>query len=295
MTVPANFALVWSDEFNLPFLDTSRWWTRQSDNNGMGQSELANGNVQLWEEGQDGRACHVMTGASLKLMVNPPLAPATNYTSGMIRSKRVIPFVRPTYIEFRAKFSDVSGMHPGGWVAGEPRDDGSLSWPPEIDIAEFLNDGTIPPNIHMGLQTNGVPWDGTSPPFAASYTNNTSFNPEWGTPVPNNTFDAMSFFRPPFNANAAFHTYSLLYVPGAPSTFTIAVDGKMALQGTYDWMGADGRPIFANLLFTTEVGGNGVGAIDDSKLPTAAIELEYVRVYEKISVVGQDLYRQVGV
>jgi beta-glucanase (GH16 family) len=209
----------------------------------------------------------------------------------MIRSKHIITFVNPTYIEFRAKFSDVSGMHPGGWVAGEPRADGSLSWPPEIDIAEFLNDGTIPPVIHMGLQTNGVPWDGVSPPFAASYTDNSN-NPATGWP--GNSFDVMSFFRPPFNANDAFHTYGLLYEPGAPSVFTIAIDGKMVLTGTYDWMGADSLPIFANLLFTTEVGGNGVGAIDDSKLPTAAVELQYARVYEKISTTGQDFYQQVG-
>lgn len=302
--VPQGYTMVWNDEFRESNLDTSKWWTRLIEQGGTAQQTPSNGDQQLFGEGQDGQPNHIMTGETVKLMHYPPKAPATYYSAGMLRSKAVFDLENSLgfYFEVRMRIVGGNGIHPAFWLTREARADGSVPWPPEIDIAEFALTGNPDANynvVHTGIQTNGVAWapatDYTGPwdaylPFRASYTNCdcANFNGQWSywtSPKPGWTI-------------SDWHTYALKYepgVPGQPHVFTTYVDGQMILAGTYDWVGADSLPIMGHIVLNTEIGDhmgteNGQVPVDQTKMP-GSIEVDWVRVYQKgvvPSIVGQD-------
>ncbi len=58
------------------------------------------------------------------------------HSSGMVQSNAAIPLTPGRYVEARIRFPDCPGCWPAFWL--HPLD----RWPPEIDIAEFLESGS---------------------------------------------------------------------------------------------------------------------------------------------------------
>jgi beta-glucanase (GH16 family) len=250
--VPLGYTLVFSDEFDESALDTSKWWTRFVY--GGGTLDRLNDEKERYRE----HANHVMTGSSIKLMgykVGTSDPAGVNYESGMLRSKTT---VRYGYVEARVKMPPGVGSWPAFWL--NPED---VTWPPEIDIFEFVNNGIDdkPNMIHSGVIDHGAQGSGFL--FA-----DPNFNKTW------------TFWTAPFDFPADFHVVAALWDQTSVATF---VDGKMIVQRGYQWLHDDGGSAgYAHVLLNYAIGGAWAGryGIDDSAFPQG-LEIDYVRVYQK--------------
>ena len=259
---PAGYVKVFDDRFTTRTLDTHKWWTRLRENGGTAQSIPSNHEQERYVENA---GTHVMTGHSIQLVAQPQTEDGT-YPSGVIRSKELFDLASGTgfYFETRAKVPGGQGTWPGVWLASDKRPDGSLAWPPEIDIMEFINAGDSD-NIntfHCGIKTNG---DQTG--YKASFTQVVDgfdgVDSKWPTNI---------------DFSAGFHTYALLY---KQPNFMIWMDGALVLSGTYLWVLPDHTPappahVIAQLAVGGTAGRNGIAA----KFPQV-MEIDYIHVYKE--------------
>lgn len=298
---PSDYVKVWEDTFTGTALDTSKWWTRYPAPND--QYLPSNNEQQVYEEGQDGEPNHVMTGSSVKLTAYPPRASDGRYPSGMIRSKQALNTSSQTtafYIEVVAKIPSAAGAWPAFWSGAAWKAAGTPPpWPPEIDFAEFMIQGSNPTSIiHQSIKFNGAtpgPWNGSdSLP-------NTPVGWTWASPYGDTQWDTNVDF------SAGFHTFGFLYRPGttADTTFpnywvtpnvplplvnpatgqnthfwTLSVDGVSEFAGQYDAnVGADGSLGWnMSIILNLAVGGVGGGTPNNAEFP-CAFEIQRVSVF----------------
>jgi beta-glucanase (GH16 family) len=208
-----------------------------------------------------------MTGHSIRLIAQPQAVDGT-YPSGMIRSKELFDLAGGAgfYFEARAKVPGGQGSWPGFWLASDKRPNGSLAWPPEIDIMEFINAGDTDNinTLHCGIQTNGDQ-KGYKASFTQVVDGFDGVNGKWRTNI---------------DFSAGFHTYALLY---KQPNFTIWMDEILVLSGTYLWVWPDHTPappahVIAQLAVGGTAGRNGITA----KFPQI-LEIEYIHVYKEAS------------
>ncbi len=131
---PAGWVQVFADEFDGDSLDRSVW---QPDRNGSfagipfnpvpedawfspDNVTVADGSLVLTVQ-KDGRNLDGRDYA---------------YSSGMVQSNDAIPLESGRFVEARIRFPECAGCWPAFWL--HPLD----RWPPEIDVAEFLESGT---------------------------------------------------------------------------------------------------------------------------------------------------------
>jgi autotransporter-associated beta strand protein len=272
--VPAGYENVFRDEFNESRLRLDNWWTRYIYNNGM--QDTLNDERQLFRENDN----HIMTGNTLELTgyVVPTADPRFQYESGMIRSKDTFKY---GYFESRAKMPPGIGSWPGFWLNSDSRPDGSLSWPPEIDILEFVNNGIDdrPNMLHIGVANAGSP-----SPYGIT---NLYLHPNCNT---------AGHYTAPFNFPDAYHVFGLLW--DTDDTASFYVDGVLIAKKHYNWVYTSGaEAAYAHVLLNYAIGGSWAGryGIDDTAFPQA-MEVDYVRVYQKPdhilmgrSTIGRDL------
>ncbi|HET7542645.1 MAG TPA: family 16 glycosylhydrolase [Polyangiaceae bacterium] len=258
--VPAGYDLVFDDEFEGATLDTGKWWTRYPYAGGT--QDTLNDEAERYRENGN----HVMTGSTLKLTAyknNPDSSHA--YSSGMVRAKTLI---RYGYLEARVKMPKGIGAWPAFWMVSEPGDGNpnALSWPPEIDIFEFVNNGVEDRTnmLHTGVIDHGAQ---TS---AFLYTD-PNFNSQW------------TYWTAPFDFTESFHVIGLLWDEN--DQVTTYVDGTRLVTRSYHWLHDDASDAaFANVQLNYAIGGQWAGrhGIDDTVFPQA-FEIDYVRVYQKAS------------
>jgi beta-glucanase (GH16 family) len=257
--VPANYVKVFGDEFNDKQLDTSKWWTRFVYDNGT----LDHLNDEQQRYAEDGN--HVLTGRSLILTAkkanNGP--DGADYQSGMIRSKTTFKF---GYFETRAKAPSAIGVWPAFWLNSAARgSDGKLTWPPEIDIFELVNNGVedTVQMLHMGAQSNGP--QGLNVLYADQ-----NFDRRW------------NFWQAPFSFADDFHVFGGLWTDD--NTVSIYVDGRLLYKAAYKWVYDDNTAAgLAHVILNLAIGGPkwaGRHGVDDSAFPQG-FEIDYVRVYQK--------------
>lgn len=279
--VPAGYEKVFADEMNGTKLDTSKWWTRYIYEDGM--LATLNDERQLFREDHN----HIMTGSTLKLMAyhQPDLQPPRFlYRSGMIRSKMMFKY---GYYETRAKMPAGLGVWPAFWLNSDSKPDGKTSWPPEVDIFEFVNNGKDDKinMIHVAVQ--GKPPKGESAKDI------------WGMDLlASGPTLKGGHYTAPFNFPDDFHVFGALW--DTDDTVTIYVDGELVMKRKYKWVYADKtEAAYAHVLLNLSIGGKWAGryGIDDSAFPQA-MEVDYVRVYQKagskmagVSTIGHDLIR----
>jgi beta-glucanase (GH16 family) len=263
-TVPAGYDLVFSDEFNGPALDTSKWWTRYVYDNGM--LDRLNDEKQVYRENRN----HVMTGSSVKLTAAYKAGGnGIDFESGMLRSKTT---VRNGYFEARVKMPKGKGAWPAFWLNGE-----DAAWPPEIDIFEFVNNGTDDRSnmLHTNVIDQGAQ------------------KASWGTT--DAAFNRQYFYwTAPFDFTDDFHTIAALWTDRAVTTY---VDGKAIATRNYSWVHNDGRDAgMAHILLNFAVGGQWAGRYGVDQAFPGGFEVDYLRAYQPAgghrtgaSTVGRDL------
>lgn len=134
---PRGWHLLWSDEFDGPAVDRTKWEIEDA--------ALVKNNERQYYAPDD---VYIKNGA-LVLRSRKRAMGGREYTSGLVRTrgKFAIAFGR---IEIRAKLPRTQGIWPAHWMLP---DDGS--WPPEIDIMECV--GSQPNVITMSLHTGSWP------------------------------------------------------------------------------------------------------------------------------------------
>ncbi|WP_425259339.1 glycoside hydrolase family 16 protein [Rubrivivax sp. RP6-9] len=253
--VPWGYELVFNDEFNGSTLNRSKWFTRYLYADGM--LDRLNDEQQRYRDNGN----HSVAGGVLSLtarQVSTNAADGIDHESGMIRSDWT---ARHGYFEARVRMPGAIGLWPAFWLASDVAADGSLAWPPEIDIFEFVNNGVedTADMLHSGV----VPLPGM--PSTFSYAD-PAFDTQW------------NYYRAPFRFDAGWHTVGAEWTPTA---VTVYLDGRKLYTRSYAWTFPDGSAAGpAHLLLNLAVGGGWAGrhGVDSAALPQS-LQIDWVRAY----------------
>lgn len=258
--VPSGYVLAFNDEFNGTALNRDKWATRYIY--GMETTDRLKDEQQRYRDNDN----HSVAGGILNLTarkVSSTDPSGINYESGMIRSLWTS---RYGYYEARVKMPGGLGVWPAFWLTSDVSAEGRLSWPPEIDIFEFVNNGVEDKlnMLHSGVvKTSST---ATSPLLYAD----PAFNTTW------------TFYQAPFNFNEGWHTVGAEW---DATSVTMYVDGKKIYTRGYNWIYADGTLAGpAHILLNLAIGGAWAGrhGIDDSAFPQS-LQVDWVRAYRKAS------------
>lgn len=257
--VPPGYLLAFNDEFNGTALNTRKWFTRFIQAGGT--LDKLNDEQQRYTD----HDTHVVADGVLSLVARPmPAASGLSgdYESGMIRSDWT---ARYGYVEARVRMPGGQGVWPAFWLNSDVSEAGRLSWPPEIDIFEFVNNGVEDTvnMLHSGVRT--LAGDAPSDILYAD----PAFNQMW------------TFWSAPFNFNEGWHTVGALWTP---DTVTVFVDGVKIHTRAYRWQYRDGTLAGpAHILLNLAIGGAWAGrhGIDASAFPQA-LQIDWVRAYRKV-------------
>ncbi|MDQ7250223.1 glycoside hydrolase family 16 protein [Dongia sedimenti] len=262
-TLAQGWVITFEDDFDGSSLDKSKWFTRYIYDNGK-QDHLNDEKQRYRESGN-----HVFEDGVLNLVAKKPNSSGV-YTSGMIRSRQTF---RYGYFEARIKMPAGKGLWPAFWLNSDYDENGKLSWPPEIDIMEYVQNGVtehpfmVHSNVALTKNVQGGEWLYRDP----------NFDQKW------------TFYNAREDLTKDWHVYGLLW--DTDDTVTAYLDGKKLWQRTYRWLYPDGRQAGpAHILINLAVGGKwaGAGGIDNSKFP-ASLQVDYVRVCKRATnVQGQE-------
>jgi glycosyltransferase involved in cell wall biosynthesis len=192
---------------------------------------------------------HSFTPEGLTLVARPNGVPAPGkIDSGMLRSRWSGKY---GVFEIRMKVPVGRGMWPAFWL--NPQD---LSWPPEIDIIEIVNNGhdNSKRSFHF---LHGLGAETSHSGFA-------QLNREHA-------------YEPGFDYAEAYHVCAVEWLP---ERVRHLVDGVIFADREYRWQhddGSDGGP--AHVLVNLAVGGKWPGPPAARRLP-ARLQIEYIRVWQ---------------
>ena len=241
---PPGYALVWSDEFDVPGLPDPSRWAYDTEANATG---WYNDELQYYAAARPENA-RVEGGRLVIAARREALTEEADYGGQAYTSARLITrgLAEWTYgfVEVRARLPCGAGTWPAIWMLGAEG-----PWPDagEIDVMEQV--GNDPDTVFGTIHTRASA--GTSGVGAS-------------TEVP--------------DACEAFHDYQ---VEWTPERLVIGVDGApFHAYARADHPG-DGWPFDGPfyLLLNLAVGGEMAGAVDDAIFPRA-FEVDYVRVYQ---------------
>jgi len=252
-----GYQLVFNDEFNGTTLDRAKWHTRMIYNNGT--TDRLHDEKQRYRDNDNHRVNNgVLSLVARKVSSTDPNG--INYESGMIRSDWTS---RYGYYETRVKMPAGVGVWPAFWLNSDVSETGRLSWPPEIDIFEYVNNGVEDTSnmIHSNVVTND------RKPSELFYSD-PAFNTQY------------TYWRAPFKFSDDFHVIGAEWTP---TTVTMYVDGQKIYTRAATWNYDDGKlggP--AHILLNFAVGGAWAGrhGIDDAAFPQE-MQIDWVRVYQK--------------
>jgi beta-glucanase (GH16 family) len=281
---PADYQLVWSDDFEGSALDRSKWCTRlpfsggaplqvpdsECSSGGEGTGDFLKDERQRYrDENSRGAALHEVNGGVLTLSATKTGDDSyASYESAMIRSKFAF---RPSsdvsyYIRARVRLPDTRGSFAALWLSSSIGKDGHVSWPPEIDTLEAaLNEQDDTASmVRIGAYTQGAQTDSGKEEFTKVSDN---FDKRW------NNYHTDSSLRGVWLDVASEWTND---------NVCVYIDSALVVCENYRWVensGATANP--ANVILNLAVGGEWAGryGIDDSKPMT--YDVDYVRVYEK--------------
>jgi beta-glucanase (GH16 family) len=244
MAPPANYKLVWADEFDRPGLPDSRRWVFDTVRNKEG---WFNNELQYYSAGREANAV-VRDGRLFITARKETLNTAADWGGQKYTSARLITRGKADwtygFFEIRARLPCGKGSWPAIWTLGT----GGL-WPEdgELDIMEHR--GMFPQQVssavHMAAGHGGMGVGGAA------------------------RLDT---------ACTEFHRYQMHWTPNDVS---FGVDGFMHLR--YPRLDTTGRAWPFNapqyLILNLAIGGDLGGPVDDTIFP-ATMEVDYVRVYQ---------------
>lgn len=223
-----TYTLTFSDEFDGVKLNPYKWHTTYPHN----RRTTPTNNEKQWYV--DDAA--VVKGGMLQLVAKKSKLQVYPYTSGMVASWGLFD-QQYGYFESRMKLPKGKGLWSGFWLMP-----GNLTWPPEIDIAEYLGDDAHSRTMHM---TNHYKVD-----------NKMAFQAGKHVDV---------------DYSQAFHVYGLLW---EPNKLTWYIDGMPRFTST---QGLPQMPMY--LIANLAVGGNWPGDPDRKTRFPATMLVDYIRVY----------------
>lgn len=244
--VPADYQLVWNDEFdNGPLPDTTRWGY-QVGNHGWTARE-----VQMYKKAAPANVG--VENGMLRITATFEEGTKIPVSSTRLVSKGKADFEQG-YFEFRAKFPQGEGLRSAIWMVGDTVS--KIGWPKagEIDIVEHY--GKMPTVVGAAVQTPANFWNGKGQLGGAKIVK---------------------------TATDDFHVYSCEWTD---ELLTFSVDGEpfwtyQPLPGE----GLNGWPFEwpYYLIFNLSVGGERgpKGAKLDKSIFPANLLIDYVRVYQK--------------
>jgi beta-glucanase (GH16 family) len=189
----------------------------------------------------------VVNGGSLKITAREEFSDQTYYTSSRIQSNNKFEF-QYGKVEGRLKLPLGQGIWPAFWMLGGNIE--TVSWPNcgEIDIMEHVNNE---------LMTHGtVHWE------------------NWG-----HQYEGSSVSLDP----TEFHVYGVIW---NEEKITFFVDGEVYFEFIYS-QNPNSTNIFQNPFFfilNVAVGGNWPGYPDNTTVFPATMEVDYIRVFQQMSV-----------
>ena len=246
----AGWRQVFADEFNGSTLDRDQWFTRFIY--GDDTLDHLNDEKEVYRDNDN----HILKDGHLELTAR--YMGGDKYESGMIRSKRTFLY---GYYEARVKFPSGKGVWPAFWLNPDYDADGKVSWPPEIDIFEFVNNGKDDTVKMVHSASDGDDKDGH-----LTYTD-LHFNTHWSDYVSDT------------DLTTDWHVWGLMWLP---DSFTVYMDGIKLYSKAYHWVRKDGTPAPpAHILLNLALGGQWAGryGIDNDAFPQA-LGVDYVRVYQ---------------
>lgn len=243
---PPGYYLVWSDEFNEPTLDRTKW--------------------DFWHPGHRRDAVNVTNAISLdgsNLVITTYTSNKIHYT-GMIATRNEF---RPRfgYWEARLRWGDTNGMWSAFWLQSpemvtrfpQRRISGS-----EIDIAEHRFAEESGSNIANHVQVN-IHWDGYGPRSHSSGSGNVATNLAQG-----------------------FHTYGFLWTPEAYSFSVddqkVYDRGRAPISHSTEWVILSSEVDDTSTLWVSHIPPEGYGSRADS---TTKLRVDYVRYYAPTNVI----------
>ena len=261
---PANWELVWQDEFNETSLDTTKWtkidrWTdldfgmtrqewlqnadKWKDINNINCFSYTTGDADLYEF-KDGML--VLYGKVNKDTLSDPRP----FLQGAVKSKRKFAF-QYGKIEIRAKLEAAKGSWPAFWMLSEKEIYGDLPHRNgEMDIMERLNfEDSVYQTTHSHWTIDMKQRD--NPPYFAK----AGFNPSG------------------FNVfGLEWYPYKLVYTVNGKTSYEYPkLEDADPAQWPFD------QPFY--VMLDQQLGGGWVGEIDPGDLPARVI-IDWVRVYQ---------------
>lgn len=246
-TTGKEWVLAWSDEFDEPAVDTTKWTYD------IGDWGWGNGELQYYTQGKTENA-RIENG---NLVIEARIDPVLNkWTSARLTTRGKVSFLYGK-IEFRAKVPSFNGNWTAGWTLGDDYID-ELSWPycGEIDILESVG-------YEMDNQTgNGI---------AHASAHSGAYYFKLGN-QPTGVIDVE-------NMNTQYHIYSVEWMPDGIKAY---VDGRLYV--TYNDTSTDlswpfSRP--QNIILNMAIGGGWGGSQGiDQLAKSKKMIVDYVRVYE---------------
>ena len=248
-----EWRLAWSDEFDGPAIDSTKWEYQIGTGNpsGWGNNELE----YYTDRSQNSR---IEDG---KLVIEarnepyqPPGLPTYTFTSARMRTKNRGDWTYGRF-EFRARLPQGKGMWPAIWMM--PTDDFYGGWAAsgEIDIMEYLGHET---NKVYGTLHYGAQW-------------------------PNNKSSGTSYVLPSGNFCDDFHVFRLEWEPGVMRWYVD--DVLYQTQPPPQWYTTVPFPApfdkRFHLILNLAIGGNWPGYPNATTQFPQRLEVDYVRVYQK--------------
>lgn len=284
---PPGYALTFSDEFTGNSLNRSKWCTRYvygggpalqlpdpaCTTSGHGTLDFFNDEKQRYVDyNADGKAMHEVRDGVVMLHATKTRQDGdAPYESAMVRSKALFRADATTsyYITARVRMPDVIGSWPAFWLAPDLKPDGSVAWPPEIDILEGALNGVEDNNrmLHMGAQQQNFGGTGKRGKPRLTY-RSSHFEPQYRNYIGQT------------NIRKVWLEVAVEWTATGICSF---LNGVKQSCEDYEWKQNSGQVAPASpILLNLAIGGNWAGrhGIDDGSLPTS-FDIDYVRVYRK--------------
>lgn len=266
--IPAEYELVWSDEFNAAELDLTKWLI-EDNGNGGGNSELqyydARG-VSMGKEPETGRDCLILTARKEDYR-------GRTASSGRVNTSKSYTFTHGRVEALIRLPKTADGLWPAFWLLGANYSE--VGWPRcgEIDILEMGNSSGIRRGMQDRYFNGACHW---------------GYYEGGGYPNYAKASDA------PYSLQDGFHLFTLIWDESKVATYLdlhLYPDNEPYFVMNIDDLSSDKSPghYFHHdyfIIFNLAVGGNFTGIWDIDEITAlssgeASMYVDYVRVYQK--------------
>lgn len=266
--IPAEYTLVWSDEFNSSELDLTKWLI-EDNGNGGGNNELQyydSRGVSMGKEPDSGRNCLILTARKEQYRGKTASSGRVNTSNGYtLTHGRIDALIR------LPKTAD--GLWPAFWLLGA--DYKQVGWPRcgEIDILEMGNSTGIRRGMQERYFNGACHWGyyegGGYPNYAKA------------SDAPYSLQDGFHLFTLVWDEEMVATYLDLHLYPNAEPYFVMNIDDRSSDKSPGNYLHHD---FF--IIFNLAVGGNFTGIWDIDKVTAlsggeANMYVDYVRVYQK--------------